>query len=347
MLPRSRGDLPAVHGRSRTRPEDTLLSEELLRLPDGGDHFWLKVRCQGLAHKQMLAAVARAAAIDPALVQSAGARDRQAVVQQWVSLPKAPVDNPGALKGAGYKSQLKVLEVHEGAGPIRAEQVSGLTCRLRLVDGAAEDGFERAQAILRRLRSQGVPNYIGAAMMGPSGSHARWGKLLAQGKRLPNRVPSSGPDRSKYERAWQARLFNGWVAQRLSGPGLDAVLPGDWLQTALNQGPAQRQLLQVEDAVAAQRRVESWESVVMGPLWGADCPPAGAQAQAFAEAAAAEQGPLPSQRCRGGLRALRFQPAGAQVEKSGKDLLVQCSIPCDAFAAVLAEELLAIEGHLS
>ena len=232
MLPLSRADLPPVQATTRSRPEETQVNEVLWKQPDGGDHYWLKVQCSGLGHRQALAAIARAAGVEQSLVASAGSRDRNAIVQQWITVPKAAVENPGQLKGAGYKRQLRVLEMREGAGAISPEHVSALHCQLKLIGGGKGDGYQFAQDILTRLRQNGVPNYFGAASMGASGSHARWGKVLAQGKRLPRRVPASARDRGMYERAWQSRLFNIWLASRMEQYGLPAVLE-DWLRSAV------------------------------------------------------------------------------------------------------------------
>ena len=137
MLPLSRAELPALAAQTRTRPEDTQLNEQLITMPDGGDHFWLKVQCIGLGHRQAVAAIARAAGVEPHLVASAGSRDRHAVVQQWMTVPKAPIDNPKQLKGAGYKRQLRVLKCVKGTGrlPRSTSQVS--TANLNLTQQVA------------------------------------------------------------------------------------------------------------------------------------------------------------------------------------------------------------------
>ena len=346
MLPLSRADLPPVQAKTRSRPEDTQVHEALHQQPDGGDHFWLKVQCIGLGHRQAIAAIARAAGVDLSLVASAGSRDRNAIVQQWITVPKAAVENPNQLKGAGYKRQLRVLEMREGAGAITPEHVSGLNCQLKLLGGGKGEGYQFAQDILKRLRQEGVPNYFGAISMGASGSHARWGKVLAQGKRLPRRVPASARDRGMYERAWQSRLFNIWVASRMEHHGLATVLEGDWLQQRCSEAVHSRPVVRVEDPEQAAKRVESWESVVMGPLWGGSYEASSGAALAHEQQVLKAAGPTPSKRCRGGLRAIRFQPKSSTIEKRGDDLVLNCQLPVDSFVAVMAEEFIRCEGHL-
>ena len=203
-----------------------------------------------------------------------------------------------------------------------------------------------AQDILTQLRQHGVPNYFGSQSFGSSGSHARWGKVLAQGKRLPRRVPASARDRSMYERAWQSRLFNIWLASRMESHGLGSVLEGDLLMTRCSEPVHQRPTETVEDAEAAHKRVASWESVVLGPLWGADCPQAFGPAHEHELAVLAESGPTPGKKCRGGRRPNRFQPKSASIEKRGSDLVLNCQVPVDAFVSVLAQEFVQSEGNL-
>ena len=149
-----------------------------------------------------------------------------------------------------------------------------------------------------------------------------------------------------YERAWQSRLFNIWLAARVEEHGLATVLSGDWLQQQCSKPVHSRPVVTVEDAAVAAKRVESWESVVMGPLWGGDYAESSGDALALEQGVLAKAGPAPGKRCRGGLRALRFQPKSATIEKRGDDLALNCQLPVDVFLAVLAEEFIHSEGHL-
>ncbi|TVR14189.1 MAG: tRNA pseudouridine(13) synthase TruD [Planctomycetota bacterium] len=345
MLPRCTDDLPPLQGRGRVEPADTQMREELLADPDGGDHFWLLARLDGMGNRQAVAAIARAAGVDPSQVSHAGARDRHAVVQQWFAVPKAMVENPGQLPGAGYKRQMKVLQVREGQGPVTPAAIRAMAVRVRIRDAAAADGFARAEALLAQLRQNGLPNYFGMAAMGPQGSHARWGKVVARGGRLPRSVPSGRRDRQRYVRAWQARLFNTWLAHRMRSPGLQGLLSGDLVQTQCG-GPAhQRGVALVASPDEYAPRVASWEVTVLGPLFGSGMEPASGLA-AELEAEVLRQSDAEPNDIAGGRRWARVRPAAASVELVGKDIVISATLPVDTFAAVLVEELVHGDRHL-
>lgn len=345
MLPRCTADLPPLTGRTRVDAGDTHMNEVLAQDPDGGDHFWLHARLEGMGNRQAVAAIARAGGVDVAQVSHAGSRDRHAVVQQWFSLPKHLVENPGQLPGAGYKRQMKVLQVREAQGPVLPSSVQAMEVRLRIRDAAADDGFARAEAILSHLRHQGLPNYFGMAIMGPQGNHARWGKVLARGGRLPRAIPGNRQDRHRYLRAWQARLFNIWLAQRMQDPGLHAVLAGDVVQTQCGAPASQRGVMVVDDPEAFIPRLESWEATVMGPLFGSGMPPASGPAADFEAEVVRQAGPG-SEDIPGARRWARVRPTASRVELVGKDVMVSATLPVDTFAAILAEELVHGDRHL-
>ena len=159
--------------------------------------------------------------------------------------------------------------MREGAGAISPEHVSALHCQLKLIGGGKGDGYQFAQDILTRLRQNGVLTTL-APQAWRASQPRPLGQSLGPGQASPRRVPASARDRGMYERAWQSRLFNIWLASRMEQYGLPAVLEGDWLQQRCNEPVHQRPVVVVDDAEAAAKRVESWESVVLGPLWGGE-----------------------------------------------------------------------------
>jgi tRNA pseudouridine13 synthase len=342
MLPRICHDLGALSGTTRTRPEDTRLSEQLDRFPDGGDHFWLQVRRKELSTAQTAAAVARAAGVPVEMIGHGGARDRHADVLQWFTVPKDAVENPGQLRGAGYLRKLRVVDQREGAGAMSPERVSGLELTLHL-RGAGGD-YELGQTLIGRLRSTGFPNYLGASLLGKGGSFAKWGRMVAAGKRLPGRIPHGPADRRRYAVAWQAQLFNRFLATRVSAGDWQTPLPGTILLTGLNGPLAGRSEELCADPEAAARRVASGEASPMGPLYGRDLPTAADAAAKLEADFLAEAGPTPA--LPGARRPVVARLVKASCERAKDDLVVRGVLPVDAFVSVLAEELLQPDRHL-
>jgi len=298
------------------------------------------VSVRGLSNRQVVDALARAAEVDRDAVGEAGGRDRQAVVERWLSVPKAAVEHPKRLRNAGSQGKLRVLEVREGARAVDAVAVVGLAWQLRLRGAASDGGYLRARAILDRLRHAGFPNYLAAPLTHPG--HARLGRLLAQKRALPPRA-AQGVSRRRLMAAYQARLTNLMIGERCAAGDLGCALPGDVLEVGCNRPPHRRALEVVADPAAAQPRIESWEAVPMAPLFG--------DGMAVAEDLAAEREwellaregvePVAFARLVGGRRAYRVRPAAAQVDLDGEDLVLDCQLPTGAFLDHLIAEFTA------
>jgi tRNA pseudouridine13 synthase len=334
MLPLATAHLPGITGTIIERRGEEILA----RQPgETGDHWWLLVEKDSLATSQARAAVARAGQVAEELVGEAGARDREGRFVQWFSLPVAAVDNPGALRGAGYRSKMKVLRVTRGHKAIGPAAVAGVRWSLRIKGGNRDGGYRRARAIMDHLRSHGFPNYVGLARFGRSGSLGRYGMLLLKGQNLPARA-EAGPGTCL--RAAQDLLFNRWLAQRIQDGLLDACLPGEVLRTRSGEE------LVCDDAEHGRRRLDSWECVQMGPLFGAGMPPAGGVAAEREAALLAADGVLPAAlgRLEGGRRAARVQPSKVMVDLSGDDVVLACELPLDTWLDTLLAELIRPPG---
>ena len=164
MVQRYCSDLPAVMATARTRPEDTVLKEVLLRQPSGeGSYLWIRARKTGLSTHQARQAIARSLEVPVNAISHAGSRDRNTVCEQWFSVEKDLSENPGGIANAGYKRMLKVLQVVEHHRPVDARSGVALAWQCTLVGGNKNDGYLRAKAIWDRLRTGGIPNYFGSA----------------------------------------------------------------------------------------------------------------------------------------------------------------------------------------
>lgn len=325
--------LPGV--KARCGRADRSCEEVLAKQPaNTGDYFWLKVEKNGLGTTQVRAAIARAVKIDPELVSCAGNRDRQGRCIQWFSVPEAPLEHPGPLRRAGVAGKMRVLELTQSHKPVTADTVERLRWRCTLRGGRAEDGYQRAKAIMDRLRHVGLPNYL-PENPGDDGTQAHWGNELLRGGRLPRSV-AANVGAGRCLRAIQSALFDHHLGSRVADGLLDRVLPGDLLRSGTG----------VDEVVGAvehaQKRITTWEAVVLGPLFGAGMSPAAGEAAERETATLLDAGLTHEQvqQLHGGRRALRIQPAKALVDLAGDDLVVHCELPEEAAITTLLDELI-------
>jgi tRNA pseudouridine13 synthase len=338
MLPRASQDLPGLSAPLVLKPGDLGCEEELLRQPGEGDHWWLKARVGGLSVRQMVSAIARAGDIPEEAVGFAGGRDRNAVVLQWLSVPKDLVEHPKRLGNAGYQRQLLIQEIREGRGPIGPKSVGMLRWRCHLRGAAVDEGFLRARAILDRLRQRGFPNYLTRSQAG--GNQAKWGRLLAQGRGLPPRVQATGADPKRCLLTFRNQVFNRLVAARLDAGLLGTVLDGDVVEVHGNKPPPKRARELAEHGADYQPRCDSWEVVPLLPLFGRELMASAAAAREHELAMLTELEVAESafDRLYGERRSLRIQPTSAQVELEKGDLVLTCRLPGEAHIEALLEE---------
>ncbi len=334
MLPLVCADLPPLTGSISEAAGEEVLAKQ----PAGtGGHWWIRVRKDGLGTQQVRDALARAVQRDADIVSDAGNRDRKGVFTQWFSIPADAIDHPGPLRRAGAHNKMKVLEISAGHKPFTVASVERIRWKLRIAGAAADNGYHRAKTIMDRLRHDGLANYVGSERFGPDGNLARWGKALASGERLPPSVLAK-TEHGRCLRAFQEQAFNRFVGRRLVDGLLGKALVGDVLRSRLGQE------FVVEDPAAAQKRLDTWEAVVLGPVPGADFLPTVGEAGEREVAWLAEEGLStsvlerlrPSER-----RALRCQPAKVTIDPEGADVVVSCELPADVYVSVLAEELAA------
>ena len=79
---------PTLKGRLRSTPDDFQVSEELSFTPSGdGEHVFLYLRKRDANTQWVAKKLAEFAGIHPKHVGYAGLKDRNAVTEQWFSLP--------------------------------------------------------------------------------------------------------------------------------------------------------------------------------------------------------------------------------------------------------------------
>jgi tRNA(Glu) U13 pseudouridine synthase TruD len=334
MHPRLASHLPGCGG--TCGPSDRLVEEILAKQPARtGNHWWLKVHKDGLGTAQVRAAIARSVNCDPELVACAGYRDRRTQCIQWFSLPVEVVDHPGPLRRAGAHGKMRVLELTNSHKPVEAATVSGLRWKCRLRGATANDGYLKGKAVLDNLRRTGVPNWFPEELVDED--LARLGRQLLTGKSMPGRAAASHVDRERCRRACQATMFDRWLAARIRDGLLDHCVVGDRLRSRTGDYST------VEDVAHADKRLDSWEATVLGPLFGDGLRPTVGEAAAREDAVLADAGITPEQCAEaltGDLRAARIQPTKTLLDIDGKDLLLHCDLPVDGSIEAVLRELM-------
>jgi len=335
----SSAHLPGLGAALAVRTTDMHCAEVLRRDPAGtGEHLWVLIRRTDLATTQVRKAIARAVVVDPELVSCAGSRDRRGTCEQWFSVPVKAVETPGALKNVGYQNKVRSVRVTADPKPVEAVGVDTLRWRVRLRGVGGGNAYQAAKPILDHLRRVGCPNFVPRDLFGRNGEWARWGRLLARGERLPARVASEvQPGRCLW--AYQHACFNRWLAQRIDDGLLATVVAGD----RLLGGKGQEEVLSdvITEVEHAQRRLDSWEANVLGPLPGDQLSPVAAVAaereQALFTALGLDATALA--RLRGARRPMRFQPTRCMLDIQGQDLDLQVDLPTTAHVQVIIDEL--------
>ena len=175
-LPRGRLlDPPEVTGDIKTREEDFLVEEIPLYQPSGeGEHLYLFLQKEGLAHSELLRALAGHFKVKEFEIGSAGMKDRHAITRQMVSI-HLPGREPSSVQPRHPGIQVLWSARHQNK--LRRGHLLGnrFSIRIRNTDPL------KAPSILARLRAleqAGVPNYYGVQRFGYRLNTHRLGALL-------------------------------------------------------------------------------------------------------------------------------------------------------------------------
>ena len=331
--PRLTEDVPGCGGAFKLVPEDFEVEELPAYLPSGeGEHLYLWVEKRGRDTREVVKALASALGVDEGEVGVAGMKDRQAITRQLLSVPaRAEARLPEfSLEG------VSVLWSRRHGNKLRTGHLKGNRFRLRLRGvkdvGAARESFTR-------LGARGVPNYFGEQRFGREGDNADFGRLLVLGQRLPRR-----PDRFQrklYLSAFQSRLFNRALVDRLRAGTFDTALLGDVLRKEDSGG-----LFVCEAPEVDGPRVAAFEVSPAGPLFGPKMP---ASAHAVAEAEAkllVDEGVTlddfrrGGDETQGGRRPYRVRLGNPSLEVDGEDLVLTFELPKGSYATEVLHELL-------
>jgi tRNA pseudouridine13 synthase len=162
----------------KERAEDFLVDEQPLYDPSGeGEHLYLGVQRQGMAHSEMIEILCRHYGVPEEAIGFAGMKDKLAVIRQAVSIhlpgKAAP---PVELRN----DRLVILWQQRHTNKIRRGHLAGnrFSIRIRQIDPIKAPILWRG---LRALERDGIPDYYGAQRFGYRRNTHRLGRHLLNG----------------------------------------------------------------------------------------------------------------------------------------------------------------------
>lgn len=331
------GELPGTGGLLKAVPEDFEVEEVPAYLPSGeGEHLFMWVEKVGRNTQDVVRALAQVAGVDEREIGYAGMKDRQGVTRQFFSVPARTEAKVASFAQPG----MRVLEAKRHGNKLRTGHLRGNRFRIRLRD-VPEEALARAEAILARLRTVGVPNAFGDQRFGRADDNAEQGRKLVLGERLA-RAPSAF-QRKLYLSAFQSLLFNRALAARLRTATLAQARAGDVLRKTDSGG-----VFVCEDPAVDQPRVDRFEVSPTGPLFGPKMVQAAGEVRAFEEALLQEAGVTLDDFRRGkgetegGRRPFRVPLEDASVTPvpDAPDLLLAFTLPKGSYATVVLGEVM-------
>lgn len=292
---------PPLSAELRSQPEDFRVIETLGYGADGdGEHVLLRIRKRGLTTGQAADALARFAGVKSRAVGYAGMKDRHAVTEQAVSVQLPGREEPDW--AALGRDDLVVIDHARHRRKLKRGALQGnrFVITLRAVAGDRE----RAEQVLARICTQGVPNYFGAQRFGRAGDNVAQALAMFAGRRVRRN------QRGILLSAARSHIFNVVLDARVRADNWNKGLDGELYSLAGSRswfGPE-------SDSDALRRRVTDADIHPSGPLWGDGPTPAGGEAGRL-ENAIAEDNPelcqgLAAARMQHDRRALRLLPQG-------------------------------------
>jgi tRNA pseudouridine13 synthase len=340
-LPFVTADLPGSGGTVRAAPEDFRVDEIPAYLPSGaGPHLYLRVEKRGRTTRDAVRLLARALGVPERDAGFAGMKDKEAVTTQWLSFPVAKDPDVAALAAPG----VRVLEASRHGNKLRTGHVRANVFSILVRGGDAA----RARAAADALAARGLPNFFGPQRFGSEGRNADVGRALLAGDETPEARRAA---RDRFLRrlsisAYQALLFNRWLAARMADGLFAAALQGDVMKKLDSGG-----LFGCEDPAVDGPRVARFEISPAGPMFGHKLRAAEGEALAREERILADEGMTLSAFARGGgeaegtRRAARL-PARVDLDAEGDGYRARFELPKGSYATVVLRELVKGEAEV-
>ncbi len=323
--------LPGVGGAIRAIPEDFQVEEIPAYRPSGeGEHLYLFLEKEGRTTREVFEFLRDELGVPEKEIGVAGLKDKRARTRQWFSIPRKYEDALCLLENL---KGVRLLEAGLHTNKLRTGHLKGN--RFRILIRNAEGGRERAEAILRVLEAQGLPNYYGPQRFGLGGLNPLKGyELVKKGK------GRGSPWLKRFlVGSLQSLLFNDWVALRMERGLYATVIPGDWAKKHATGGE-----FLVEDPKEAERALRL-EISATGPLFGKKYPEAQGEARALEDEVLARYDLRREEFSarRGARRPIRVPLQDWRVEEVPEGLWLSFSLPKGSYATSLLREVMKVE----
>ncbi|NQU63009.1 MAG: tRNA pseudouridine(13) synthase TruD [SAR324 cluster bacterium] len=329
-------DLPGLGGHIKRSAEDFEVEEIPAYEPCGeGEHLFLWVEKRDLSSDQMMQHIARGLDIPSREIGSAGKKDKTAVTRQFVSVPRKAADRVDRLES----DNLRVLSSCAHTNKYAVGHSKGNRFKIVIRDLAVSDPVVIEQ-IIERVKEMGFPNFYGIQRFGVQGDTADIGFRILNGDEasLPKQWRIKIHKKFALSAA-QSLIFNRYLLWRLIEKGSSLML-GDVVFKKTGG------IFRVEDLETEQRRYLAQEFIPAGPIFGKKTYPATDEALAFENeilsrmkidrAVFSDFGKM----LLGTRRAIFCRPEGLLHRLSGKDLLLEFSLPAGSYATVLLAEFM-------
>ncbi|KIQ55512.1 pseudouridine synthase [Meiothermus taiwanensis] len=324
-------DLPGVDGVIRHRPQDFQVDEVPAYNPLGsGEHLFVRIEKVGLTTRAVVEFMRDHLQIPEAQIGVAGLKDKHALTRQWFSIPAR---YEARLEGLAGLEGVRVLEQALHPHKLKVGHLRGNRFRILIRGGEAALSRPRAEAVLRALERQGVPNYYGPQRFGIGGLNPLKGyELVQQGK-----VHAPSWLKKFLVSSLQSLLFNDWLALRLQMGLFGQVIEGDVAKKHDTGGE-----FVVQDAAAENPRALRFEISATGPLYGKKYREAQGPARALEDQVLQKYG-LERRHFasrRGDRRLIRFPLTEWGVEEAAEGLWVSFFLPKGAYATAVLREVM-------
>lgn len=173
--------MPTIAAETKRVPSDFRVTEQLhVEFSGDGEHAWLWVEKIGANTEWTARQLARFAGVPARDVGYSGLKDRQAITRQWFSVRASSAIDWTRLSVDG----VTVLDVRRHRRKLRRGTHRSNRFRIALRGSEIADNGRELDAVLRTVRSDGVPNYFGPQRFGRGGENLELAKSWCSGKRL-------------------------------------------------------------------------------------------------------------------------------------------------------------------
>lgn len=257
-LPYITAELPGIGGEIKAEPAHFVVEEIPLYEPAGeGEHVYVCLTREGWTTRALEQRLASLFGLRDTDVGSAGQKDKRARVTQIFSLHLPGVEEAFVAQRIQEALPVEIAWVRRHRNKLKVGHLLGNRFQI-VVLRPGPGALERARAIAQALRARGLPNYYGVQRFGLHGDNAQRGRAILLG----------GGPRERWLRrfllsAYQAALFNAWLAERIQRGWFHRLLIGDIAKKTDTGG-----LFEVQDAAVEQPRFERGEITYTGPIYG-------------------------------------------------------------------------------